>query len=433
MCEKETSQEIFRRNVLNGVREKIRAGVDVNKKDEYGNNILLINLLSSAPSLLSEVLKILIEAGLDINSQNNKGETILIHKMKTYGVLEVNSAFYDYYDIYIRNKQEYFLDFFQSLINFGADVNIADNNGHTPLTYRVTAIESLRSSGIHHGGGIEARRCTFLKKLFFMIMEAGAIVDNNVYIKGCYGDETTLLNAVCTNKLGFDLNEKGDVTGCWFAAYDTASMVSALIKAGVDVNLKGRLGHTALHEAMHLDLEVVSILLEAGADVNVKGYEGRTALNEFCIHHKDISKISALVKAGTDLNSRDNKGRTALMQVVMHSDHNTALKNVSFLIDAGADANIADNNGRTALMMASTEEIQFALIEAGADINAKDNDGKNVLVYACGGKIISYLSKTGLDVNAKDKKGKTALMYKNSEEAALALIKAGADVNARDN
>ena len=58
-----------------------------------------------------------------------------------------------------------------------------------------------------------------------------------------------------------------------------SNVIQYLIKAGADINIKTRFGHTALHLAAYYGHEqIVKMLLDAGSDINAKNNVGQTAL-----------------------------------------------------------------------------------------------------------------------------------------------------------
>ena len=67
------------------VKELIKAGADVNKKDTEGNTAL--NIAASKPSYASkhsqECLRILLKAGADVNIVNEKGDTPLLTSLNS--------------------------------------------------------------------------------------------------------------------------------------------------------------------------------------------------------------------------------------------------------------------------------------------------------------------------------------------------------------
>ncbi len=169
------------------------------------------------------------------------------------------------------------------------------------------------------------------------------------------------------------------------------------LKAGADVHAKDAKGMTALIVAiepmMHnpfankakineVDvahrITLVKELLNMGVDVNVQGYHGLTALMA-AVGSDNVVITKELLHAGADVNAQGPMG-TVLMLAIMLG--NVAL--VKELLQAGADVNVQVPMG-TALMFAASKgsvAMVTLLLQAGANVNARDDGGKTALTYA---------------------------------------------------
>lgn len=91
------------------------------------------------------------------------------------------------------------------------------------------------------------------------------------------------------------------------------AMVALLLSHGVDVNVRGADGQTALMAAAALGCrELVPRLLEAGADVGAKTDDGWGALH-FAALGDDVRVLETLVKAGADPSEQDAVGLSPLL------------------------------------------------------------------------------------------------------------------------
>ena len=146
-----------------------------------------------------------------------------------------------------------------ALIEGGADVNAADENGTTPF---------------------QAAEANGYAAIVAALLEAGAKkVEAVKKIK-----ELTLFTAI--------------------ASGDSAA-VNALLETGADVSNTDRFGRTPLHiAAMEVHCEIVIALLNADAEVDAFEYVGATSLYRAVVKgHADI--VSTLLKAGANVDAGD--------------------------------------------------------------------------------------------------------------------------------
>ena len=225
-------------------------------------------------------------------------------------------------------------DLVKKKIQSGADVNIKDDYGSTPLF--------LASE----------KGYTEIVKL---LLEYGA----DVNVKDNHG-ETPLYLA---SKNGH------------------AEIVKLLLAHGADVNVRTKHGNTPLYWASsNGHTEVVKVLLTHGADVNVKDSYGDTPLL-LVSRYGYTEMVKLLLEYGADVNAKNNNGNTALRWA--SSKGHTEI--VKLLLAHGADVNVKNNDGETPLIWASCEglaEIVKLLLDYGADVNTKDNNGGTPLYWA---------------------------------------------------
>ena len=227
-------------------------------------------------------------------------------------------------------------------------------------------------------------------------------------------------------KASADVNARNglDSTALIWGASDPAK-VRLLVDAGANVNARSKIGRTPLQIAAGHpgSLDAVSLLLSKGADTKAADFRGTTALIE-AARVNDIDELRALLNYPVDLNAGDFGGFTALMWAAGHSN----LAAVKLLLDKGADVNavhtreIPVKNGVialsrvTALMVAprSSPEVMEALLKAGADVNARDVRGMTPLMFAVASdapdpSIVKLFLDRGADLTVKGKDGETAL------------------------
>jgi len=90
------------------------------------------------------------------------------------------------------------------------------------------------------------------------------------------------------------------------------NIAAMLIDKGADINtISGDRGNTSLMDAAaEADIEILTKLLDAGAELNLKSKSGQTALVLAVGRHAEDAAI-ALISAGADINIKDDLGMTA--------------------------------------------------------------------------------------------------------------------------
>lgn len=211
--------------------------------------------------------------------------------------------------------------------------------------------------------------------------------------------------------------------------------VKLLLKAGADVNAKGKYGsdHPLAYAAQAGNLEVVKLLLDAGANVNATGALESTALMSAAAGaHPEI--VQCLIEHGAEVDAEDINGETPLFRVGAAASVNAIGKMINKLGTQSKGVNIPrEANG------ARFKCIKI-LLEHGANPNVKPIEENTILMnLAALSQYVDstkYLIEHGADIHAVGENGTTALLcavYGNNPKAVKLLISKGADVNIRDN
>ncbi|MYD18646.1 MAG: hypothetical protein F4X05_03255, partial [Rhodothermaceae bacterium] len=261
----------------------IQSGVNLNASDNDGRTPLHE---AAGHSYDSHVIGVLLEAGADIHARDNASRTPLHEAAGHHGdshaieVLVEAGA-----DIHARNQsamtplhlaaaKNRALAPVAALVAVGADLNARDSDGNTPL---------------------HASWSNFNPEMVTTLLELGA-------------------NPEARNNEG----RPADPTHCenWstreFAKWADADHVARCVESGWDINARGTLESTRLHDAIgNNNLTMVTALLEAGADVNALGYNGRTPLHA-AAGRGDTVMIHVLLESGANLDARDDVLRTPL-------------------------------------------------------------------------------------------------------------------------
>ncbi len=202
----------------------------------------------------------------DINSSNSMGKTAIIEAVeKSKGSVPL-------------------------LIEKGANVNVKDNSGNTPLILAVAKKD---------------------RETIKLLIEKGASVNAR--------------------------NNMGDTAFTTAAKNGDIETIKILISKGVSVNIKDGNGNTILIEAINRNNDdMVKFLLENGASVNVRDMwmsKKKSALMLAVENYMPIEIIEMMVAKGAELNIRGDDGNTVLMIAVQRNN----LAAVKLLVEKGAE------------------------------------------------------------------------------------------------
>ena len=346
------------------------------------------------------------------------------------------------------------------LLDAGAEVDVRDNAGSTPLHW---------VAGFFPGGtaySIAAARA---------LVQAGADAD-------------------ARNAEGWSPLHQVAREASWHSPdVPSAEMVTLLVRAGADVNARTESGRTPLHLALG-SAAVALRLLELGADREARDDSGHVAdpmscenfgsasffaradgdlvarcsrtatrgggdplrdstLHVAAGHARDPGVIRALLQAGVPLDGWDGEGYTPLHRAVATGSPAV----IRTLLEAGADVGRRvevyearfswDPKDWTPLHLAARNPDAGAvalILEAGGDVNARVEGYETPLHVAATNEnpeVATLLLRAGADVNARDAHGKTPLhaavlevpdpLQNLNPAVAAVLIEAGADLEAR--
>lgn len=314
-----------------------------------------------------------------------KGNVDLNKRVDEHGHTVVKNAIY--------RDDNRFLDL---LLRNGADPDIGDNGGITPL--------------------MTACACDNVEKVK-LLLDAG--VDYNA------------------------VSEEG-VTAIWMAGEETAPLLMALPDIACDV--PGQWGSTPLIRAAENGHMVkFDLLLAAGANPNAVGDKKRTPLHKAVIRG-NADMVETLLLHGADLAAKDSEGFTPLL-CAAHWGETEIFKR---LLAAGADIGEVSARGGDILCHGAVggdaELARWLIAEKKFKTDFRDNRKLTPLHFACNVGHYGYakvLLEAGADPNAKDVEGLTPLHHlahrahyeRDNPEEWLALAKLmvghGADADAR--
>lgn len=371
-----------------------------------------------------EIVKLLLRYGIDL----------AINATDKYGNTALSTA------IFFDNK----LEFIQFLIDEGADVNIANAAGITPLilsnssemthllleagatatidneSKEGTALHIAASEGsleiikslVEHGATVNARRqdgCTALyiavvrghKEIVAYLISKQADV-NTVNIRG----NTPLIHSK-SPEITLLLLESGAIA--------TIDLLSLQPEVG-----------NALHRATREgELEIVKLLIQRGANINIENLQDLTAL-DLAVINKNTEIVKFLISQNADVNRVNTRGVTPLI-------YSNSLEITRLLLEAGATATINHVSDRGSALhraapMGDLKMIKF-LIQHGANIHIESLQGLTALDLAVMygiTNVVKFLIRKNVDVNRVNAQGDTPLTLSFSSEITRLLLKAGA-------
>ena len=343
---------------------------------ESGGPLSAISLLLEVgdnPNLLTQSGEIVISTVSQIKSENGSA---ILHVASLYGHSSVVST----------------------LLNNGADPNIATNDGRTPL---------MIASENGYADVVEL------------------LLEKNVPVNTQNTEGTTAISIASQNGhssvVSILLNNGADPniatndgwTPLMIASQNGhADVVKLLLEKNVPVNTQNTEGTTAIYIAsQNGHSSVVSILLNNGADPNIATNDGWTPFMIASENgYADVVKL--LLEKNVPINTQNTNGATAIY-IPSQNGHSSV---VSILLNNGADPNIAKNNGTTPLMIASENghaDVVKLLLEKNVSVNTQNTEETTAISIASQNghsSVVSILLNNGADPNIATNDGWTPLM-----------------------
>ena len=339
------------------------------KSKEEGVNT--ISRIGNTPLILAlrdgnlEKVKALIAEGADINLCDWYGRTPLFHAL---------------------NKRIVDMMMIEFLVSKGADVNLHPTNGNTPLQ------ESIHKKGIPE-----------------------FLINHGADVNAPPGSRIVPLNEAILSK--------------------NNELIKLLLEKGVDVKVHDNMSRTPLSLAVKSGrLELAEVLIAKGADIDACDGNGDSLLS-WCLARRKNDVVEFLIHHGADIKATNRYGKTPLDIAIKEGN----LKLIKTLISRGADVN---SESLFPAMRKNNMALVKLLISRGADVNVVSKNGStplNLAFFLKKKTMIYLLLEKGADVNASDKKGQTPLHIISTgssslqEELIEELISKGANVNARND
>jgi uncharacterized protein len=340
------------------------------------------------------------------------------------------------------------------LLQYGADMNAADNKNRTPLIMStlnqheqvvlclLTAGADVNAVDCGGHGALVAAVQTDSSTLLQLLLDNGADIsatDNggqNALFKAAHLGHVHLMEILVQRGLGIEAVDSTGTTALMIAVANGQKLAAEwLLQQGAAVNAVDVNGYTALHAVnvnSHSDAAAINeLLLANGADVHKRTNDGCTALN-VAANQGHIECVKVLIAAGADVNSADSGDLTNLHMAVTENHGAIA----QLLLEHGATAVMnevlpitckSSNDccclGMTALMMCTTAATAKVLLAAGADVHVTTDTGDICLQLAASHRlpvpVVCLLIKAGADLHAVNHEGKTAAQIAHDRGSTL--------------
>lgn len=321
------------------------------------------------------------------------------------------------------------------LIRNGANINVIDEHGISPLIYAsyhnmIEIVEILINYGANVGhidfNNKDALTVSILRKngeISKFLIDCGACVNrSNRY------DTTPLILASSLGLYETTLRLIGagaDLDG--LDKYGRTALFSAILSLAVNnpFNYGPDFDYSSLSLGYICTTEIALKLIEAGSDINAETDFGSSII-DVAIFSNCCEIVSKLIECNVDISG----DRCDVLHKLVHyssrfidknSEYNNSEMWASYkilkeLINNGANVNARIASGTTPLMAAcviGNQCMAVELLASGADPNIQDNCGVTpLMIVSCGGNIdmVCELLKYGANVNIFDKYGNSPLI-----------------------
>lgn len=346
----------------------------------------------------------------------------------------------------------------QSLLDLGADPNLANKEGNTPLHLAANLdttrnLLKFKAKLVTHNQAGETPFHTAVQRgkfdqIKFMLLQKAELMPSLAR-----GEKPALSPLFMTSmpgiirlliEAGSDLSARDLYGDSILHKNNDQVIIEDLLKRGMNVDTRNQLGLTPLQSTKSLDK--FRILLKLGADPNASDPEG---LPLFFRKIGGADILNELIKNKADINQTLSqhttfKGYTPMHYAIAHSD----LGMVEFLVKAGADLNLQTPNGNSPLHFAFraytpgnffAESKIHILLDAKPKPDLSNHIGETPLLLAAriaNPQITEKLLKLGANPNHIDQAGNSVLSKfltgpQFNEEHLILLLKYGADPNPR--
>lgn len=396
--------------LLPSLRALVAAGADPNAVPSAKDQWLAKLMLDSGGELCKAKVSLMAALGFNINLADNEGRTPLIYL-----------ASFKYPGPPQRYNQERMIGDFTFLLNLGADPALLDRKDKRAYDYLSDKTKELLA-----GHPLQARLDVYgLFKGFRETFSHSPAADIRKALAG----------GVDPN--GVNIDDQGKPPLVYALANPAPEALKALLEAGADPDVADAGKITPLMAAVKQNhIEAMEILLEGGADPELSDGSRTTPLMA-AADRRSSAAMELLLRYGAKTDARNTTGMVPLHALLSNlhrmteEDKPEYEKCLRLLLKAGADPNLAGRNGATPvasfiyyakfqpkLDIGLIAPLLRELAAAGADINimAPDYPHPPAQLELFREKkipwpLVDLMIELGWNINGRSPRGLTPLMY----------------------
>jgi ankyrin repeat protein len=323
---------------LPALQDAVAENACLEELDASGCTVLMAAVASPQASV--EVVRFLLDQGGNVNALTAPGERCA--PKSVLGIAAGTAT----------------LEKIRALVDAGADVTFADDNGYSILLNAVYRYRSEAPERYH--------------AILDFLIRSGAPLDvvskygeSALRVASYRGDLATVQFLLAR---GADPKPLGWTPLFFAVAFGTPEQIDNQLDQGGSLDERDSWKRTPFLLSVHAGrLEIAKYLLARGSDRSAKGRCGHTALM-YAISREDAVMLKWLIDEGWDVEETDEFGEFPLMQAV----RNAACLEV--MLEAGACASRRDSYGHGLMESADSREAVELLLAAGEDLTKVNSD-----------------------------------------------------------